>query len=130
MKNRKYAGCGFVEKAFYVIDQMIIGGIRFSANLVFFRKAMFTLDGVLKEIDPEFDADSCIFALLKDVVMEELPRRCAYLFFPRADSPNHYKSLMSNTDIQILLMRLWTNLLRNIYLPCQRYDTYAELAGI
>ena len=130
VKSRKYAVCGFIEKAFYVIDQMILCGIRFSANLVFFRKAMFTLDGVLKEIDPDFDADICILSLLKDLVMEELPRRCAYLFFPRADSPEHYKSLMSNTDIQILIMRLWTNLLRNIYLPCQRYDTYAELAGI
>lgn len=128
--SRKYAECRFIEKAFYFIDQMLVKGFRFSSDLVFFRKAMFTLDGVLKELDPEFDADICIFALLKDVVMEELPRRCAYLFFPRSDSPEHYKSLMSNTDLQILFMRLWTNLLRNIYLPYQRYDTYAELAGI
>jgi ubiquinone biosynthesis protein len=130
MKSREYTERRFIEKVFYFIDQMLIKGVCFSANLVFFRKAMFTLDGVLKELDPKFDADICVLNLLKDVVMEELPRRCAYLFFPRSDSPEHYKSLMSNTDLQILFMRLWTNLLRNIYLPYQRYDNYAELAGI
>lgn len=129
LHSSEYAGRRLIDKAFYFIDQTAVRGIRFSSNLLFFRKAMFTLEGVLAEIDPEFDTDISIFRLLKELCSEELPKRWAYLLFPQSDRPDHYKSLMSNADLHALAVRLWTNLLRKFYCPYQEKE-YVQLAGI
>ncbi|NJL58682.1 MAG: hypothetical protein HC887_02570 [Desulfobacteraceae bacterium] len=129
LHSSEYTSRKIIDKAFYFIDQAAVRGIRFSSNLLFFRKAIFTLEGVLAEIDPEFDTDISIFRLLKELCSEELPKRWAYLLFPQSDRPDHYKSLMSNADLHALAVRLWTNLLRKFYCPYQEKE-YVQLAGI
>lgn len=129
-ESSEYARRRLIGKVFYFIDQTAVRGIRFSTDLLFFRKAMFTLEGVLKDIDPEFDTDICVSKLLKELLLEEMPKRWAYLLFPQSDHPDNYKSLMSNTDLHILALRLWSNLLRKFYLPYRKYKNDAQMAGI
>jgi len=106
-KSPRYIRCKIVEKIFFFIDQSAIQGIRFPKDLLLLRKAFFTLEGLLYEIDPEFDIDRYVLNLLEELFIEELPKRWAYFLFPQSDSFNHYKSLMSNQDVQILANRIF-----------------------
>ncbi|MEZ4525710.1 MAG: AarF/UbiB family protein [Desulfobacterales bacterium] len=103
LKDSAYAQCGFMEKAFWFIDQTAIRGIVFPKDLLLFRKSFFTLDGVLHAIDPDFRMDACIFRLLEKMFIEELPGRCIGSILPRLDRRENYRSLVSNRDLQLLL---------------------------
>ncbi len=97
--NREYANCSLVKKTFFLIDQSTIRGIRFPRELLLFRKAFFTLEGVLYDLDPAFDMDVCMIRLGRNLFMEELPKRWMYLLFPQSDRPEHYKIMLSNSDL-------------------------------
>ncbi len=107
MKDRDYARSQTVKKIFLFIDQAAIKGIRFPTNLLLFRKAFFTLEGVIYDLDPKFDMDSYMFKLIEGLFLEELPKRWMYLLVPQSDSSEHYKSLLSNTDLQLLVIRFF-----------------------
>ncbi len=106
-KSPRYIRRKIVEKIFFFIDQTAIQGIRFPKDLLLLRKAFFTLEGILYELDPEFDMDRYVLNLLEELFLEELPKRWIYFLFPQSDSFNHYKSLMSNNDLQILGNRIF-----------------------
>ncbi|MGE0087586.1 MAG: AarF/UbiB family protein [Desulfococcaceae bacterium] len=103
MKDSEYTKCVFMEKAFYFIDQTAIQGLAFPKDLMLFRKTFFTLDGVLRSIDPDFSMDSCVFRLVEKMFAEELPGRCLGGIIPRLDHWENYRSLVSNRDLQLLL---------------------------
>ncbi len=103
MKEPEYLKSGFMEKAFYLIDQTAIRGLAFPKDLLLFRKTFFTLDGVLRSIDPDFRMDACVFRLLEKMFAEELPGRCISGIIPRLDRWENYRSLVSNRDLQFLL---------------------------
>ncbi len=78
----------------------------YPADLLLLRKAIFTLEGLLYELDPAFDIDRCLFAFLGQLLSEELPLRWFYLWFPLFDSAQHYKSLLSNMELLELMNKL------------------------
>ncbi len=99
-----YARSRSIERAFYLIDRAALEGIRFPRNLLLFRKAFFTLDGVLRELDPEFTMDGYAVPLLKALVWEELPDRWTAELVPRPDGPEKYRSLISNRELQVFMV--------------------------
>jgi len=131
LKSPQYIRRKTVEKIFFFIDQSAIQGIRFPKDLLLLRKAFFTLEGLIYELDPEFDMDKYVFNLLEELFIEELPKRWLYFFFPQSDSFNHYKSLMSNQDVQILANRIFMKCLEkgiNLLTGCQL--SYKKLGGL
>jgi ubiquinone biosynthesis protein len=107
-----YANSQIVKVAFLLIDQMAIHGIRFPKNLLLFRKAIFTLEGVLHDLDPAFDMDSYMTKNLGELFIEELPKRWICHYFPLLDSPEHYRTLISNADLGTLVNHLFTESLK------------------
>jgi ubiquinone biosynthesis protein len=103
-KHPDYARSRSIERAFYLIDRAALEGIRFPRNLLLFRKAFFTLDGVLRELDPEFTMAGYAVPLLKALVWEELPDRWAAELVPRPDRAEKYRSLISNRELQAFMV--------------------------
>jgi ubiquinone biosynthesis protein len=93
------AGPPFIEGALALLDRLALRGIKFPADLLLFRKAIFTLGGVLLCLDPEFDQDVCLINYMAALLAQEMPQRWVNLFFPYADSPFNYRSLMSNAEL-------------------------------
>jgi ubiquinone biosynthesis protein len=98
--------CGFVEKTFRVIDQAALKGIRFPRDLLLFRKAFFTVEGVLYDLDPEFDMDGCMITLIAGLLTEELPLRWICALLPQFDNPELYILPVSNKDLQLFGLRV------------------------
>ncbi len=95
-----------MKRTFFLINRTAEQGIKFPADLLLLRKAIFTLEGLLYELDPAFDIDRCLFAFLGQLLSEELPLRWFYLWFPLFDSAQHYKSLLSNMELLELMNKL------------------------
>ena len=100
----EYRSASLVKKAFIMLDQLSIQGIRFPKDLLLFRKTFFTLNGLLTDLDPEFDMDRAVMAYMRELLLGELPKRLAALVIPIIDSPERYRSLLSNKDLQMLLI--------------------------
>lgn len=112
LRSREYADCRFMEKAFYFIDRTAIQGIRFPKDLLLFRKSFFTIDGVLRSIDPDFSMDACVFRLMENMMLEELPGRWMGIMMPRVDHAENYRSLLSNKDLQLFAFQFLMEYMR------------------
>lgn len=88
--------CGLLEALSY-------RGIVFPANLMLFRKAFFTLEGVVFDICPDFDFDAQMQIYLLERFAEEMPVRLWNMMFPLMDRAESYETLISNTELQSLL---------------------------
>ena len=78
-----------------------------------FRKAIFTLEGVLFDLWPSFDMDAAVTQFLTTLVTQEIPTRCGNLFFPLADRPENYSSLISNIELQSLIIHQFVAAIRS-----------------
>ncbi len=119
----EYARYPLVKKAFFLIDQSMLKGIPFPRELLLFRKAFFTLEGLLHDLDPTFDMDTSMIRLVADILMEELPKRWAYLLLLHSDCPEYYRSMLSTTDIQKLVNHLF---LENVKKSADLFSTFTE----
>ncbi len=68
------AGDAF-EASLALIDRLVIDGFRFPKDLLLFRKAWFTLRGVLLQLDPTFDPGPELLATIGRRIIRDLPRR-------------------------------------------------------
>ncbi len=102
VSGKEYKNSGLVRKTFLIIDQSTVRGIRFPGDLLLFRKAFFTLEGVIYDIDPTFDMEEYVIWLLGKLFIEELPKRWFCLMFPHTDHADQYKIPLSNADIRKL----------------------------
>ena len=68
------AGDAF-EASLVLIDRLVIDGFRFPKDLLLFRKAWFTLRGVLLQLDPSFDPGPELLATIGRRIVQDLPRR-------------------------------------------------------
>ena len=99
----------WVKRTFNLIDNIAVNGVRFPSNLLLYRKAVFTLEGILEELDPDFDLDTCMKDFLTEILVEEFPYRYWSLWFPLWERPDQYKTLLSNSDIVFMLGRVSLN---------------------
>ena len=104
MALEEYRDAPLMKKTFIMLEQLSFKGVRFHGDLLLFRKAFFTLDGLLHDLDPDFDMDHAVMAYIRDLLIGELPRRIAALLVPISDAPEKYRSLLSNKDLQMLLL--------------------------
>ena len=93
-----------IKQTFKLLEELAYVGFVFPADLMLFRKAIFTLEGVIHDVWPAFDMDAGVVRYLTTLMAGELPRRLCNLFYPLADKPDNYPSLISNFDLQSLLI--------------------------
>lgn len=103
MHSEDYARLSLMKKAFWLMEQLSYEGIVFSSDLLLFRKAIFTLDGVLFDLDPQFNMDTFVLNYMAGLLADEMPLRLSNLLFSLADDPENYRSLLSNTDLQAMM---------------------------
>jgi ubiquinone biosynthesis protein len=104
MRTDEFAAATLIRKAFRLLEALSYAGWVFPADLMLFRKAIFTLEGVLYELWPAFDMDAAVTRYLTILITQEMPQRAANLLFPLADRPENYTSLISNVDLQSLVV--------------------------
>lgn len=84
-----------------LLDDLILDGIRFPAELLMFRKSLFTLIGVLHDVDETFDMDWHLTRSLLEQVIREVPSRLIH-------SPwsSNYPSQITTMDLRDVIVRL------------------------
>ncbi|MFH0727456.1 MAG: AarF/UbiB family protein [Pseudomonadota bacterium] len=102
--SSEYATFNLVKKAFWLVDQAARCGAVFHRDLLLFRKSLFTLEGILNDLDPEYDIDDMMMKYLAKLIIGEIPRRFGCLLFPGFDTPGNFRSLMSNNDLRNLFL--------------------------
>jgi ubiquinone biosynthesis protein len=93
-----------IKKTFRLLEELSYKGYVFAADLMLFRKAIFTLEGVIYDLWPSFDMDAAVIHYLTALMAQEIPERFGNLFFPLADRPENYPSMISNMELQSLMI--------------------------
>lgn len=113
LKSAEFTGMNLIPRAFNLLEQLTFEGFVFSADLMLFRKAIFTLEGVLCDLWPSFDMDAALQQYLSTLMTQELPLRFNNLFFPMADTPENYTSMITNRDIQSILLHQYAAVIKS-----------------
>jgi hypothetical protein len=104
-------------KACVLIDEMCSLGVGFPFELLVFRKALFTVEGVVRDLDPDFAFDCEVVRAVGLMLASELPERWWRGFVPLLDRSGVYGSTLTNRDVswfgQEALRRLGSELLRS-----------------
>lgn len=103
IRSHAFGRLTLIKKVFRLLELLTYEGFVFPAALMLFRKAIFTLDGVLHELWPDFDMDAAVMQYMTVLMAQDAPKRYFNLLFPLADRPENYASLISNTDLQSLV---------------------------
>lgn len=77
-----------------LFDGLLGAGVQFPADLLLFRKSLFTIKGVVNDIDPDFSIDKEFLTTFAKYLLREAPRRFRMLPFSR-----EYRSQLSNLDL-------------------------------
>ena len=123
LQSSEFAGLSLIKKSFKLLEQLSFEGFVFPADLMLFRKAVFTLEGVLYDLDPSFDMDAAIMQYITALMIGELPMRFSNLFFPLADRSENYPSLISNVELQSLMFHQYVDAVKSSYKPFAGYFT-------
>jgi len=113
MRSSEFARLTLIKKTFKLLDLLTFEGYVFPADLMLFRKAIFTLEGVLYDLWPSFDMDAAVTQYLTELMTQEIPKRFGNLFFPLADRPENYPSLISNIELQALMVHQYVAAIRS-----------------
>ncbi len=108
---------GFVEVS-TLLDGLAFGGIQFPAELLMFRKVMFTLEGVLHDLDPDLNMDVVLGRYALQLMTAEVPKR---LLRPFTDTTQTFRTHLSNYDLTLLVFslpllgnRIWLQTAENV----------------
>ncbi|MCG6906417.1 MAG: hypothetical protein LJE63_07315 [Desulfobacteraceae bacterium] len=99
-----YGRLTLIKRTFKLLEHLALEGFVFSADLMLFSKAAFTLEGVLYDLWPAFDMDAAFTQHLTALMTREIPKRFANLFLPLADRAENYSSLISNFQLHSLMV--------------------------
>jgi ubiquinone biosynthesis protein len=113
LRSSEFDRLTLIKKTFKLLEQLTFEGFVFPADLMLFRKAIFTLEGVLYDLWPSFDMDAAVTQYLTTLVTQEIPTRFGNLFFPLADRPENYPSLISNIELQSLIIHQYVAAIRS-----------------
>ena len=91
--------------------ELTMDGFVFPAELMLFRKAFFTLEGVLDDISPGFSMAGTMEKYLGRLLLEEIPLRVVTSVLPIPDNSLDYRTLLTNKNVQDLsiyqVMSFW-----------------------
>ena len=113
VRSSAFARLTLIKRTFKLLEQLTFEGFVFPADLMLFRKAIFTLEGVLYDLWPSFDMDAAVTQYLTALMTQEIPKRIGNLFFPLADRPENYPSLISNIELQSLMVHQYVAAIRS-----------------
>ena len=85
-----------LKMAFTLMAELTMEGLVFPSELILFRKAFFTLEGVLADISPGFSMSEAMEKYLGQLLLAELPLRVATGYLPIPDTALYYRTLLSN----------------------------------
>lgn len=102
LSSKEYRAADPLRRSFLLLEKMTLDGIVFPSELILFRKAFFTLEGVLQDIHPGFAMGEAMEVYLARLLMRELPLRLGTSMFPVADRAGNYRSLLSNKALKEL----------------------------
>ncbi len=108
IETPEYAHFSLMCKAFWLLEQLSYEGVVFAPDLMLFRKAIFTLEGVLFDLYPRFNLDTVVFKYMASLLAKEMPQRIGNMMFLQADKAENYRSLLSTTDLQSLVINQYT----------------------
>lgn len=101
--------------AFHLLEELSMAGTLFPSELIVLRKAFFTLEGVLTDLAPDFQAGIFMEKHLRNMVLAELPTRLVNCCNPTDDIALGYRSLLSNLDVQQLSWHQALEIWRGIF---------------
>jgi ubiquinone biosynthesis protein len=104
MSSPAYTSVNLLDRVFRLVDCAARNAVVFGSDLLLFRKALFTLEGIVVELDPQFNVDEAIAAYIRTALMGKLPARLQHWLSPLADVTEHLVKQMSCQDLQQLLM--------------------------
>jgi predicted unusual protein kinase regulating ubiquinone biosynthesis (AarF/ABC1/UbiB family) len=97
-----------------LLDGVMSSGVRFPAELLLFRKMLFTLLDVLQEVAPGYQIDSVLIQHALTLLAKEAPQRLRLL---PTDTSQRFNSHLTNHDLNVwawtlplLLNRVWSQL--------------------
>lgn len=93
-----------LRRSFLLLEKMTLDGVVFPAELILFRKAFFTLEGVLQDISPGFAMGEAMEVYLARLLFREVPRRLGNAMFPLADRADCYTSLLASRTLKELFL--------------------------
>lgn len=88
-----------LRRSFLLLEELTMAGVVFPAELVLYRKAFFTLEGVLSDIAPDFDPGAAMEHYLGRLLVGEIPQRYMGSIFPLLDKASYYNSMISNQEL-------------------------------
>ena len=121
MHSPTFAQLSHIQQTFKLLEELAYEGFVFPADLMLFRKAIFTLEGVIHDLYPAFDMDAAVARYLTTLIVSELPSRFGNMFYPLADKPENYPSLISNFELQSLLVHQYIDAVGTSYRTLGRY---------
>ncbi len=131
LQSPEFADLSLIKKSFKLLEQLSFEGFVFPADLMLFRKAVFTLEGVLYDLDPAFEMDAAIMQYMTSLMTGEFPRRFGNLFFPLADRSENYPSLISNIELQSLMVHQYADAVKSGYESYGRFFTaWSRMVGL
>jgi ubiquinone biosynthesis protein len=90
-----------LEPLTQLLDELILAGIKFPAELLMFRKNLFTLIGVLHDVDPNFTIDFHLTSSLLGQILREVPHRLV-----RSPWSRDYPSQITTVELRDVVVRL------------------------
>ncbi|HNV70058.1 MAG TPA: AarF/UbiB family protein [Candidatus Ozemobacteraceae bacterium] len=88
-----------IRRLFGICDTLIREGIKFPADLLLFRKTVFSFFDVVASLAPNFNADLCLLHLLAPMIMREFGPRTLESLLPGLLPGNTYRSLVPTPDL-------------------------------
>lgn len=95
-----------LKTAFWMLERVTMAGCVFPPELILFRKAFFTLEGVLNDISPAFSPGKSMENYLSRLLSSELPDRLGEVLYPVATTRRHYQSMVSNQALNNLSLQM------------------------
>ncbi len=92
---------GFTQ-AITLVDRLALAGISFSAELLLFRKILFTLEGVLHDISPDVQTNNIMLHYILSLMVKETPYRLLRLPISTTTFHTH----LSNLDLTKFIFNL------------------------
>jgi len=81
-----------LHAAFEIVQQLALQGHPVPINLLLLRKSFLTLDGITRQLDPDFNAWRETLAYTSEVFASEAVVRALSIQFPWLDRPDFYRS--------------------------------------
>jgi ubiquinone biosynthesis protein len=117
-----------LKKTFRLLEQISYEGVMFPSDLMLFRKAIFTLEGVIYDLYPQFDMDAFVFKYMAGLLAQEMPRRFGNVLFLQSDKAENYQSHLSNSDLQAIILQQYTAVIKqNTRAAAELFDKQTQL---